>query len=176
MIYATHKLYNCMHSVTTYQVVETKEGRVSDIYNFECEKHSMLWYDAIILSKKDIKKEGISMNGLINNNLDVIKAMEKENAGIFIPEYKEKKSNPSFVPEEAFDTIFDYIEKLAVDMGQTLHSGNIEVDPVDTSLEACKYCMYSSVCGIEDKEHKQGKKINNDEVFEEMRGGEEHGL
>ena len=125
-----------------------------------------------LLSKKDIKKEGISMNGLINNNLDVIKAMEKENAGVFIPEYKEKKSNPSFVPEEAFDTIFDYIEKLAVDMGQTLHSGNIEVDPVDTSLEACKYCMYSAVCGIEDKEHKQGKKFNNDEVFEEMRGGE----
>ena len=55
MIYATHRLYDCMHNVTTFQVVETKEGRVSHVYDFECEKHSMLWYDAIILSKKDIK-------------------------------------------------------------------------------------------------------------------------
>lgn len=55
MIYATHRLYDCIHNVTTFQVVETNEGCVSDIYNFECEKHSMQWYDAIILSKKDIK-------------------------------------------------------------------------------------------------------------------------
>lgn len=56
MIYATHKLYDCKHCITTYRVVETDDGTVSDIYNFECEKHSMQWYDAIILSTK--KQEG----------------------------------------------------------------------------------------------------------------------
>ncbi|MBE6303517.1 MAG: hypothetical protein E7089_06240 [Bacteroidales bacterium] len=55
MIYATHKLYDCMQRVTTFQVVETKNGCVSDISNFECEKHSMQWYDAIVLSSNKSK-------------------------------------------------------------------------------------------------------------------------
>lgn len=55
MIYATHKLYDCKHCVTTYQVVETKDGCLSKIYGFECEKHSMQWYDAIVLSTKSVK-------------------------------------------------------------------------------------------------------------------------
>ena len=55
MIYATHKLYDCMHRVTTYRVVETNDGYVTDIYDFECEKHSMQWYDAIVLSSKKQK-------------------------------------------------------------------------------------------------------------------------
>ena len=54
MIYATHKLYDCQHRVTTYRVVETKDGIVAEVYNFECEKHSMQWYDAIVLSSKNI--------------------------------------------------------------------------------------------------------------------------
>lgn len=56
MIYATHKLYDCDHQMTTFRVVETENGLVSKIYNFECEKHSMLWYDAIVLSTKNRKK------------------------------------------------------------------------------------------------------------------------
>ena len=55
MIYATHKLYDCMQRVTTFKVVETKDGCVASIYDFECEKHSMLWYDAIVLSPKNQK-------------------------------------------------------------------------------------------------------------------------
>lgn len=55
MIYATHRLYGCKHCVTTYKVVETNAGFVSRIYDFQCEKHSMQWYDAIILSSKEMK-------------------------------------------------------------------------------------------------------------------------
>lgn len=53
MIYATHKLYDCNHRVTYYKVIETTNGYVSCICDFECEKHSMQWYDAIILSSKN---------------------------------------------------------------------------------------------------------------------------
>ena len=55
MIYATHKLYDRDHQMTAFRVVETEDGLVSKIYNFECEKHSMLWYDAIVLSTKNRK-------------------------------------------------------------------------------------------------------------------------
>ena len=50
MIYATHKLYHSDRFVATFKVVETEDGCVSDVYDFECEKHSMVWYDAIVLS------------------------------------------------------------------------------------------------------------------------------
>ena len=55
MIYATHKLYDSQHRVTTHKVVETTDSFVSNIYDFECEKHSMQWYDAIVLSSKKQK-------------------------------------------------------------------------------------------------------------------------
>ena len=57
MIYATHRLYDSKHHVTTYRVVETKDGCVSCIYNYECEKHSMQWYDAIVLSSNIYKEK-----------------------------------------------------------------------------------------------------------------------
>lgn len=53
MIYATHKLYDCWHRVTSYKVVETDDGLVSHICDFESERHSMQWYDAIVLSSKN---------------------------------------------------------------------------------------------------------------------------
>lgn len=131
-----------------------------------------------LISKKDLEKKGMAMNGLINENLDVIEAMEKENKGVFVPEYKLKKdgtpykSNASFISEDAFNTIFDYIETLAKKMGQTLHSGDIAVEPVDgCNSTACKYCFYSAVCGIEDEEHKTAIKLSNSEIIEAMRGG-----
>ena len=50
MIYATHKLYHSDRFVATFKVVEIEDGCVSNVYDFECEKHSMVWYDAIVLS------------------------------------------------------------------------------------------------------------------------------
>ncbi|MEE0945686.1 MAG: PD-(D/E)XK nuclease family protein [Acutalibacteraceae bacterium] len=133
-----------------------------------------------LISKKDLEKSGMAMNGLISENIDVVEAMEKENQGQFIPKYKLKKdgtpykNNNSYIPEEAFDTIFDYIEELAKKMGQTLHSGDIDVEPVDAcNTEACKYCNYSAVCGIEDEEHKAVVKLSNSDIIEAMRGGAE---
>ena len=55
MIYATHSLYDYSHKETKYMVVETKDGCLAQIYPFECEKHSMQWYDAIILSSEIYK-------------------------------------------------------------------------------------------------------------------------
>ena len=128
-------------------------------------------------SKKDIKKTGLAMNGIICENRDVIEAMEKENAGEFIPKYKlnkdgsPSKSNTSFIPEEAFDTIFDYIEKLAAEMGEQLHKGNISVDPIESGEDsACRYCDYKTVCGMEDTERRQAERCSNAYVFSRMRG------
>lgn len=130
-------------------------------------------------SKFDINKEGLAMNGLLCDDVSVIKAMDNEMQGEFVPEFKvnkdgtPSKTNTSFVSYDDFNTIFDYIEKLACDMGRALHSGDIKVDPIDTSTnKACQYCDYKAVCGIEEKEHRYGEKFENSEVLMRMRGEE----
>lgn len=134
-------------------------------------------------SKKDLKKEGLRMNGLICDNISVIEAMEKENAGEFIPCFKinkdgtPSKTNYSFIPEVAFDTIFDYIEALAAKMGEGLHRGDISVDPIESSKDsACTYCDYKTVCGREDEECRKVENNSKDEVLIKMRGDDESGL
>ena len=52
-IYATHRLYEESQLVSKNMVVECCNGEVDSVYPFECEKHSMLWFDAIVLSKAD---------------------------------------------------------------------------------------------------------------------------
>ena len=52
-IYATHRLYEESLLVSKNMVVECCSGEVDSVYPFECEKHSMLWFDAIVLSKAD---------------------------------------------------------------------------------------------------------------------------
>lgn len=128
-------------------------------------------------SKLDVNKEGLAMNGLLCDDVNVVKAMDNDMEGEFIPAFKinkdgtASKSNTSFISYEDFDTIFDYIEELAKDMGTTLLSGDISVNPLDTSTsDACKYCDYKAVCGIEDKPHKTTDKLNNNEVLIRMRG------
>jgi len=132
-----------------------------------------------LISKKDLSKKGMAMNGLLCENMDVVEAMEKENEGVFVPKYRVKKdgtpykNNTSYISEEAFNVIFDYIEKLAKNMGKELHAGNIEVDPIDScDNDACKYCQYSAVCQIEDEEHKKIEKLDNNNIIEILRWGE----
>ena len=51
------------------------------------------------------------------------------------------------------NVIFDYIEKIMKNTGEKISSGDIAVNPVNgLKAEACKYCEYSIVCGIEDEE------------------------
>ncbi len=132
-----------------------------------------------IPSKNDIKKEGLAANGLLCNNLNVVKAMDSDLNGEFVPKFKinkdgtPSKSNNSFVEEEDFNAIFDYIEVLANEMGTSLLSGDIAVEPIDTSTDACSYCDYKAICGIEDKPHTVTEKLNNSEVISKMKGGKE---
>lgn len=128
-------------------------------------------------SKKDLKKKGLAMNGIICDNRDVVEAMERDNEGVFIPKYKVNKdgspakNNTSYIPEEAFNTIFDYIEKLAAQMGEELHRGNISVNPIESGDDsACKYCDYRTVCARENEECQKVEKRSNADVFLKMRG------
>lgn len=124
-------------------------------------------------SKRDISKKGTTMSGIIAEKTEVIEAMEKDNNGVYIPVYKPKAA--SFIPESAFDVIFDYIEKLTSEMGESLHNGDISVNPIfDGKKSACYYCDYKSVCGKEDDNFRLMDKLKNEEVINMLRGEEEN--
>ena len=106
-------------------------------------------------------------------------AMDKELDGEFVPKLKLNKDgtlskrNNSFIDSERFGEIFDYIEKLMEKTGKSVLSGDIEVSPVDgRESKACAYCDFATVCGIEDSEAFRVPDLNNDAVFEAMKGGD----
>lgn len=134
-------------------------------------------------SKRDINNDGMAMNGLIKADTDLVHAMDKENKGEFVPSLPINKDGSisktatSYILEENFTEIFDYIEKLMKKAGNTIISGDIDVYPVDgRESAACAYCDYKSVCGIENKAVFKVPNLKNTEVFELMKEGEEIGI
>ena len=126
-------------------------------------------------AKRDLNDEGMAMNGLMQGDLDLVKSMEKENRGEYIPKLSLNKdgtiskTNNSFISDAQFTQIFDHIEKLMAQTGDSIVNGEIEANPIDgRESAACSYCDFKSICGIENKEIFKVPDIKNAEVFEIM--------
>ncbi len=106
------------------------------------------------------------MSGILPEDLDLVYAMEKGNNGEFIPKLTSNPSD-SFINQEDFYSIFDYIERRLALTGKQILNGNISADPVDgIDSPACKYCDFASVCRIGDTKHTCVPKMHNNEVLE----------
>ena len=134
-------------------------------------------------SKRDLNNEGMAMNGLLRGDKQLITAMEKENNGEFVPHLSINKDGSisktanSFITDNEFSKIFDYIEKLMNNVGNSISSGDISVKPVDgRESAACDYCDYKSVCGFENGITFKVPNLKNNEVFELMEVGENNGI
>ncbi len=124
-------------------------------------------------AKRDLNDDGMAMNGLMQGDLDLVKSMEKENRGEYIPKLSLNKdgsiskSNSSFISDTQFTQIFDHIEKLMAQTGDSIVGGEIEAKPIDgRESAACNYCDFKSICGIENKEIFKVPDIKNAQVFE----------
>ena len=53
-------------------------------------------------------------------------------------------------------------------------SGDISVNPVDGSVDACKYCDYSEICKFQG-EHFKAERMESTQVFEKMLEAVENG-
>ncbi len=130
-------------------------------------------------SKRDTNEKGLTMNGLLKADNDLIRAMEKDMEGKFVPKLKFnkdgslKKGQSTFILENDFATIFEHIEKIITKTGNSIYSGDISVNPVDgRESPACKYCDFKAVCGIENNEIFKVPEMSNDEVFQKIKEGE----
>ena len=114
------------------------------------------------------------MNGLLSKNTAVHDAMDKENEGRFVPKLRTKKDgsfykSKDYIDEKDFGTIFLHVEKMLKYMNSSLLSGNISVNPTDErEKDACKYCDFASVCGIENRAHRKVPPMDNETVTRKM--------
>lgn len=97
------------------------------------------------------------MNGLLLDNPEIIRDMELDAAGLFIPARLTSSENGEAVSAGSsvaslrqFGLIKRRIEKLLTDMAQTLRAGDIAAVPaVNSRVDACAWCDYRAVCGHE---------------------------
>lgn len=148
--------------------------------NLDDEKAAGIFY---MPSKRDLNNEGMAMNGLIQGDKELVKAMEKENRGEFVPQLPINKDGSisktatSFITTNEFSLIFEHIEKLMKQAGNSIANGEIEINPTDgRESSACTYCDFKSVCKIENQLPNIVPNYKNSEVFEKIVKGDNNGI
>ncbi len=124
---------------------------------------------------RENSEQTMCMNGIILNDEDVLYAMEEKNEGEYVPKRELTKKGTArgntFVSEELFETLFDYIEVLFKRMGNEIYKGNFSANPTDgNDGNACTFCNYYSICCIEDFEHVTSeKRLSNEKVLSKIK-------
>lgn len=135
-------------------------------------------------SEKEIEKaktnsqKELQMNGLLIDNINIIKEMEKDGEGIFIPAKIKNdtlKSN-SLANLNDMENIYNHIKKMIVNMAETLKKGDVSESPIENSGKtSCDWCEYFPVCCYEKGVFTEiPTKCNNKKSLEIManKGGE----
>ena len=79
--------------------------------------------------------------------------------------------------KDNFTEIFDYIELLMRNTGNSIVSGDISVSPTDgRESPACKYCDFSTICGFGDKTPNKVPDLTKDEVIEKIKEAKTNGI
>ncbi len=91
------------------------------------------------------------MNGLLIDNPDIIRAMEADAAGLFIPARLGAKGDclagSSVASLEQFGQLKKRIDRLLCAMAETLRAGDVAAFPAAGRVDACTWCDYRAVCG-----------------------------
>lgn len=123
--------------------------------------------------------DSFKMNGLLLDDVRVIKGMDKTEGAKYIPV---KIKNGAAVKTDSlatlaqFGQIFQKLNDTVAGMGEKLFGGDIAASPLKGGADACQYCPYDSVCGYRRSDPVTVFGTKNDEVFEqlekEQNGGE----
>lgn len=98
----------------------------------------------------------LRMNGLILRDVDVLQAMEEKGEGVFIPATVEKNEigqKSTVASRKDFNNIRALVERLLVQMANTLLAGDVDAVPTGESEKMpCRYCDFRALCGHEDED------------------------
>lgn len=110
-------------------------------------KRNEIEYDA------DSADKSLVMSGIMLDNEAVLRGMEKELAGRFIP-VGGKRRNPPVFSKEQFGMIGKTVKNQIKGMAERLYGGEIEAAPrIIDGKNPCDWCDYKSVCGFESCDH-----------------------
>ncbi len=118
------------------------------------------------------------MHGIILDDIDVIKGMEEEGRGYYIPvsikgDTLVDKSG-SLATLEEFGALFSQVDKSIAQMAKSLCSGDVSAVPAKGSYDACAWCPYLSVCGYAEGDNcREIVKMKKEEVYEILNREEE---
>ena len=105
--------------------------------------------------QEDLRK-CLKMRGVLLDNELTLRAMEPDGRGIFIPAAFTSSGKVDMRVSRVaslafFGQMSRRLDKLLVEMGECLHSGDIAADPLDSSPgSACQYCDYHAVCPLDE--------------------------
>lgn len=111
------------------------------------------------------------MHGIILDDIEVIKGMENEAKGVYIPVSIKGDTvvdrGGSLATLEEFGALFAQVDKSIAQMAQSLCDGDIDAVPAKGSYDACAWCPYLSVCGYKDGDNcREIQKLKKEEVFD----------
>lgn len=129
-------------------------------------------------SAKSKANRDCRMHGIVLDDVSVIKGMEEEAKGLYIPVSIKGDSvvdnMGSLATLEEFGKLFAQVDKSISEMALSLCSGDIAAVPAKGEYDACKWCPYISVCGYKEKDEcKEVLKYKKDEVYDILSREEE---
>ena len=91
----------------------------------------------------------LKMSGMVLNNVDVIDAMEKDGASVFIPAKLDKNGNAAgnVISIKKLELLRDKVNNNIRKMAESLQLGEIQALPTE---HGCDYCKYRDVCKREE--------------------------
>ena len=136
---------------------------------------------SVLSVNRDIEKEKFTneegkefkMRGLVlyDEKHDILSSMEKDLQGKYIPVKLTKKDGIKgcFASLEELGKISQKVESLIAEMGDLLHTGNIEQNPINGTNHdrTCEFCDYSAVCsGRRMIENREIQDLSDEKVLE----------
>jgi len=108
-------------------------------------------------SKAEQEQAAYKMNGLLVQNPEIIRSMEPDGKGIYIPaKLKAGESGAweldakagTYLSESAFRALYRYVMETLKQTAQRIYQGDIAANPlILPKKNTCQYCMYQDICG-----------------------------
>lgn len=123
-----------------------------------------------ILRKRYIKTK---MHGLLVDDEQIIRHMDKKEEGLFLPVSFDKKTGKikgNLISLEALERLASKMDTIIKNMGNSLHCGNVDARPLmgEGHTNTCEYCDYGDVCMVRKPNYRYIEKMSHDECIQEI--------
>jgi len=116
----------------------------------------------------------LRMDGILLDNEEILRGMEPDLKGIFLPVKLGRDGKPSprsaLASHEELGSLATKLRHTITDMADALLAGKIPAKPVDDAeYNVCEYCDYRSTCGFESGDPaREVAKLDRDQFFREI--------